>query len=90
LFNLQITNYTSLIILICLIIILWSKFHAKEDIKLYSLKKIISYGKDMNPIYIFLIVVLLIITLAYSAHIWNELYINIDYYVHIYMHNNIR
>jgi hypothetical protein len=104
LFNLEIMYYMSLIIILCLIIVLWSKFHLKVNVELhtyfvlgmrinnkleYYLNKITSYFKDMSPIYILLLVVLLIVTLAYSAYIWNELYVNIDYYVYIYMHSNV-
>lgn len=69
LFNLMITNYVSLVIIIGLIIILLRKFH---------------FNKDISNIYIWILVVILIITLAFSGYIFNELYTNLDSYVNIY------
>lgn len=69
LFNLKITNYIALAILITLGIILLYRFN---------------FYKKINNIYIWILLIVLIITLAYSAYISHELYTNIDSYVFLY------
>ena len=69
LFNLEIANYISLAIIICLIILLLFRFH---------------YNKEINTIYIWFLVITLIVGLAFSTYVVSELYINLDSYVNIY------
>ena len=70
LFNLKVVNYVSLAIMINLIIILLYKFY---------------FNKEIKNIYIWILLIMLIITLNLSASIFNELYTNIDSYVNIYI-----
>jgi len=72
LYSLKITNYIALAILISL-----------GTILLY----ILHFNKNINSIYIWLLIVVLIIMLAFSAYTFGELYTNIDSYINI--HNNI-
>jgi hypothetical protein len=74
LFSLGVVNYVSLVVIIILIIILLIKFH---------------FNRKISTVYIWLLVVLLIIAIAYSAYIGSDLYSNIDSYVNIY-NNNIK
>ena len=66
---LQWGNYICLVTLICLTIILLYRFH---------------YNKEISSIYIWLLVMLIIVTLAYSAYISGDLYTNVDSYVYTY------
>jgi hypothetical protein len=58
---------------LCLMVILYFKFRL---------------NKNINTIYVWLLVILLIVTLAYFAYISGDLYSNIDSYVNIY--NNLK
>lgn len=68
-FNLGIVNYLSLGIIINLIVILLLRFH---------------FNKEIRTIYIWLLIILLIIALAYSVYMSGELHTNVDSYVNIY------
>jgi hypothetical protein len=68
-FNLMVTNLICLFIVISLIAVVYFRFHL---------------NKNMNSIYIWILIILLIVTLAYSAYISGELYTNIDSYINIY------
>jgi len=72
-FNLGIVNYICLAAVLCLMVILYFKFRL---------------NKNINTIYVWLLVILLIVTLAYFAYISGDLYSNIDSYVNIY--NNLK
>jgi len=76
LFSLGVTSYISLAIIISLIIILLFRFHFSP----FSNKKI-------GAIYIWVLLIILIIALAFSVYTVNELYTNIDSYVNIYISN---
>ena len=66
---LQWGNYMCLVTLICLTVILLFRFH---------------FNKNISAIYIWLLMVLLIVTLTYSAYISGDLYTNLDSYVYTY------
>jgi hypothetical protein len=66
---LYIGNYICLVTLIFLILILLYRFH---------------FNKEISNIYIWLLVILLVLTLAFSVYISNELYTNLDNYVFTY------
>jgi hypothetical protein len=73
LFSLEIINYMSLALIISLIIILLFRFH---------------FDRRISAFYIWALVITLIVTLAISGYISDDLYTNIDSYVNIY--NNLR
>lgn len=54
----------------------------------YCLNKVISFNREIITIYIWLLILILIVMLAYSAYISNDLYTNIDSYVYTY--NNLK
>ena len=69
LFNLGVANYLSLGIIISLIILLLLIFH---------------FNKKLSVIYIWFLITILVITLAYFAYTSGELYTKLDSYVNIY------
>jgi group I intron endonuclease len=69
LFNLNIINYISLAIIISLAAIFYYKFH---------------FNRNLNNIYYWILFIMLIIALAFSAYILDELYTNLDSYVNIH------
>ena len=102
LFNLLCISYMPIVILIYLMITVACKLHFENSMKLnlsllgvkinnglnYFLNKVICLFKNMNNIYILLMLVSLMLTLAFSAYILKELYSNLNYY--IVVENNIR
>jgi group I intron endonuclease len=54
----------------------------------YYINKMIFFNKEISIIYIWLLLILLIIALSFSAYTCNELYTNIDSYINV--HNNIK
>ena len=70
---LQWGNYICLIILFILMVQIIFKFH---------------FNKDINSIYIWLLILALIVTLALSGYISNDLYDNLDNYVYTYSNIN--
>jgi hypothetical protein len=68
--NLKLINYMSLISIVSLTGLIMLKFHSSKNIK---------------NLYIWLILITLIISLALSAYTCNDLYTNIDNYVYIYL-----
>jgi L-asparagine transporter-like permease len=66
---LQWGNYICLVTLICLIVILLYRFH---------------FNREISSIYIWLLIILLVLTLAYSVYISGELYTNLDSYIYTY------
>jgi hypothetical protein len=96
---LYVGNYICLIILFLLTVQIMCKFHLKDDIRLnffvifgtkinnkleYYLNKIVSFNRKTTTIYIWLLVLILIVTLTYSAYISNDLYTNLDNYIYTY------
>jgi len=73
LLNLKIINYMSIISIFSLMGLVILKFHS---------------NKNINNLYIWLILIALLSSLAFSAYTYNDLYTNIDNYVNIYL--NIR
>lgn len=73
LLNLKVVNYVSLVSIVLLLLQIIFKFHLH---------------KDINNIYIWLVLLLLILSLAFSAYTYADLYTNVDSYVNIY--NNLR
>jgi len=67
---LKLINYISIISIISLIGLVMLKFHSNKNIK---------------NLYIWLILIALIFSLAYSAYTYNDLYTNINNYVNIYL-----
>jgi hypothetical protein len=70
LFNLKIVNYITTIALIFLVLQVILKFH---------------YNKNINNIYIWLTILVLILTLAFTAYTLGDLYSHIDSYVNMYI-----
>jgi hypothetical protein len=70
LLNLKIINYMSIVSIISLMGLVMLKFNS---------------NKNINNIYIWLIFIILILTLAFSAYTYNDLYTNIDNYVNTYI-----
>jgi sterol desaturase/sphingolipid hydroxylase (fatty acid hydroxylase superfamily) len=68
--NLKISNYISIIAIISLMGLTMLKFH---------------FNKNVHNIFIWLLILILIITLAFSAYTYNELYTNINSYVNMYL-----
>lgn len=75
LLNLKLINYISIITTISLMGLVMSKFHL---------------NKNVNNIYIWLTILILILTLAFSAYTFNELYTNLNSYVKLYLNSNIK
>jgi hypothetical protein len=73
LLNLKRINYISIISIISLMSLVMLKFNL---------------NKNINNLYIWLILIILIFSLAFSAYTYNDLYTNIDSYVNTYL--NIR
>jgi hypothetical protein len=71
--NLEIINFTSIIIIIFLISLIFFKFQLNKGIK---------------NVYIWLLILILILTLAFSAYIFNDLGLNINNYVKTYLNLN--
>lgn len=70
LFNLKIMNYLTVITLILLILQVIFKFHL---------------SKNTNNIYIWLTILVLILTLAYTAYTYGDLYTHLNSYVKMYI-----
>ena len=70
LFNIRFINYISLISIFSLILILILKLH---------------FNKNINNVFIWLILVILMITLAINAVTYGEIYTNINSYITIYI-----
>ena len=70
LLNLKVINYISIIAMISLMLQVILKFH---------------FNKNINNIYIWLTLSILILALAFSAHTYGDLYTHIDSYVNMYI-----
>jgi hypothetical protein len=70
LFNLNIINFISIFTTITLLLQVLLKFH---------------FNKYINSIYIWLSLLVLILTLAFAAHTYGDLYTHIDGYVNMYI-----
>ena len=103
LFNIEITNYVCLSLIIILLIQIAFKFLLKDSVELhlsdilgkntnnkveYYINKIIILNKKMSVIYNIIIIITFIIALSFNAYACNELYNNIDNYITV--HNNIK
>ena len=66
----RILNFVSIITMLYLILLLIRKFHLQ---------------KGMSNTFIWILIVLLILDLAFSAYIYNDLYTNIDSYVNVHI-----
>jgi len=99
LFYLESMNYICLSLIFILTIQILFKFYLKDNVKLklfniigvnannfmeYYLNKIIKLNKNMSNIYIWLILIILVIALSFSAYTCAELYNNIDEYVNVH------
>jgi len=67
---LKLINYVSIIVTLSLIGFIVSKFHL---------------NRSVNNIYIWLLILTLILTLAFTAYIFNDLFLNINNYVKTYL-----
>jgi hypothetical protein len=67
---LEIINLTSIIVILFLISLIFFKFQL---------------NKNINNIYIFIMIFILILTFVFSVHIFNDLYINVNNYVKLYL-----
>jgi hypothetical protein len=102
LLNTEFLNYTCISLTLILMVQIIFKLHLKDNTNLnlsnilgykinnkleYYLNKVIALNKKMSVIYIWIILVLLVLGLSFSALNCSELYTNIDSY--ILVHNNI-
>jgi hypothetical protein len=99
----EVSSWIFIIVVLLLMLQIICKFHLKDKIRLnlpwllgtkinstleYYLNKIISFNEKVSTIYIWLLILILIATLAYSVYISSELHTNLDNYV--YTHNTIK
>jgi phosphoglycerol transferase MdoB-like AlkP superfamily enzyme len=70
LLNLQTANYISFIVIITLMLLTMLKFH---------------YNKKIKNLFVWLVLLTLMVTLAFMAYTFEDLYTNIDTYVNIYI-----
>jgi hypothetical protein len=92
-------NYACLSLIIILFIILLFKFYLKSSIQLnyshlignylnsvlnYYLTKILQLNKQTSIIYIFIILIILIISLCFNCYFTTELYNNLDKFIELH------
>ena len=68
--NVKISNYISIVALTFLMLLIISKFHL---------------NKNINNAYIWLMLLILIFSIAISAYMFNDLYTNINNYIYMYL-----
>jgi len=93
-------NYACLLLIIILFTIILFKFALPSEIKLnlsniigpnlnnslnYYLNKIIQLNKTTSKVYIFIILILLLISLSFNCYFTTELYNNLDKFVNLHM-----
>lgn len=96
LFSIQGISYICFTLVLILTIQLFIRLYLKEDINItilgtnlnYYLNKLIKFNKKVSIVYIWLILIILLISLAYIGYFSSELYNNIDKYINI--HNFVK